>query len=75
MRDKELPWYAFRQAPEQELKCLRGLGVYEKVDERDAGTRYQVTPSTRSGAIRTFHSRAYSWHESSKVEIDPTCMR
>ena len=33
-----------RQAREQELKCLRDLGVFEKVDEREARVQYQVTP-------------------------------
>ena len=30
---KELPWHAVRKARELELKYLRDLGVYEKVDE------------------------------------------
>ena len=41
---KEPPWSAVRQSREQELKYLRDFGVYEKVDERDAIARYQVTP-------------------------------
>ena len=41
---EEPPWSAVRQAREQKLKYLRDLGVYEKVDERDAIARYQVTP-------------------------------
>ena len=28
----------------KELKCLRELGVYEKVDERSAVSKYSVTP-------------------------------
>ena len=41
---KELPWHAVRKAREQDLKYLRDLGVYEKIDEREATARYQVTP-------------------------------
>ena len=33
-----------RKAREQDLKYLRDLGVYEKIDEREATARYQVTP-------------------------------
>ena len=33
---KDLPWHEVRKAREQELRCLRDLGVYEKVDEREA---------------------------------------
>ena len=32
---KELPWHAVRRARELELKYLRDLGVYEKVDRSD----------------------------------------
>ena len=38
-----LPWDAVRKAHEQELKYLRDLGVYEKVDERETIARYQLT--------------------------------
>ena len=41
---KELPWQAAKQAREQELKYLRDLGVYEKVDEHAAVAEYNVTP-------------------------------
>ena len=41
---KELPWQAVNQAREQELKYLRELGVCEKVDERAALAKYNVTP-------------------------------
>ena len=41
---EELPWHAVRKAREQDLKYLRDLGVYEKIDEREASARYQVTP-------------------------------
>ena len=41
---KELPWQAVKQAREQELKFLRELGVYEKVDEDAAVAKYNVTP-------------------------------
>ena len=40
---KELPWQAVKQAREQELKYLRELGVYEKVDEHAAVAKYSVT--------------------------------
>ena len=33
----------FHQVREQELKYLRDLGVYEKIDEREAIAKYQVT--------------------------------
>ena len=33
-----------REAREKELKYLRELGVYEKVDERAAVAKYNVTP-------------------------------
>ena len=33
---KELPWCAVRKARELELQYLRDLGVYEKVDEKEA---------------------------------------
>ena len=41
---KELPWHAVRKARELELKYLRDLGVYEKVDEKEAVEKYGVTP-------------------------------
>ena len=41
---EELPWSAVRQARDQEVKYLPDLVVYEKVDERDAIARSQVTP-------------------------------
>ena len=34
---KELPWHAVRKESELELKYLRDLGVYGKVDEKEAG--------------------------------------
>ena len=37
---KELPWHAVRKARELELKCLRDLGVYENVDEKEAIEKY-----------------------------------
>ena len=36
---KELPWRAVRKARELELKYLRDLGVYEKIDESEAVTK------------------------------------
>ena len=41
---KELPWHAVHKARELELKYLRDLGVYEKVDEKEAVEKYGVTP-------------------------------
>ena len=41
---KELLWQAVKEAGEKELKYLRELGVYEKVDERAAVAKYNVTP-------------------------------
>ena len=41
---KELLWQAVEQAREKELKYLRELGVFEKVDERAAVAKYNVTP-------------------------------
>ena len=41
---KELPWHEVRQAPERELKNLRDIGMFEKVDEREAMAQCQVTP-------------------------------
>ena len=41
---KELPWHAVRKARELELKYLRDLGVYEKVDEKEAVEKYGITP-------------------------------
>ena len=41
---KEQPWQAVKRAREKELKYLRELGVYEKVHERAAVAKYNVTP-------------------------------
>ena len=41
---KELPVHAVRKARELELKYLRDLGVYEKVDEKEAVAKYGITP-------------------------------
>ena len=41
---KEPPWHAVRKAREQELKYLRDLGVYGKVDEKEAVAKYGITP-------------------------------
>ena len=40
----ELPWQAVKQAREKELQYLRELVVCEKVDERAAVAKYNVTP-------------------------------
>ena len=42
--NQELPWHAVRRARDQELKYLRDLGVYEKVDEREAIAKDQLIP-------------------------------
>ena len=41
---KELAWHAMRKARELELKYLRDLGVYEKIDENEAAAQYRITP-------------------------------
>ena len=41
---KEFPWHAVRKARELELKYLRDIGVYEKVDEKEAVAKYGITP-------------------------------
>ena len=41
---KELPWHAVRTTRELGLKYLRDLGVYEKVDEKEAVAKYGNTP-------------------------------
>ena len=41
---KELPWHEVRKARELELKYLRDLGVYQKVDEKEAVEKYGLTP-------------------------------
>ena len=41
---QELPWRAVRKARELELKYLRDLGVYQKVDEKEAVAKYGITP-------------------------------
>ena len=41
---KELPWHAAHKARELELKCLRDVGVYETVDEKEAVAKFGITP-------------------------------
>ena len=41
---RELPWQAVKQVREQELKYLRELRVYEKVNEHAVVAKYNVTP-------------------------------
>ena len=41
---KGVPWHEVRKAREEEVKYVRDLEVYEKVDEREAIAQYQVTP-------------------------------
>ena len=40
----DLPGHVVREARELELKYLRDLGVYEKVDEKEAVVKYGITP-------------------------------
>ena len=54
---KELPWQAVQHAREQELKYLRELGVYEKVDEHAAVAKCTSPKSTQSGSTLTKHLR------------------
>ena len=44
MTGKELPWQGVKETREKELKYLRELGENEKVDERAAVAKYNVTP-------------------------------
>ena len=79
---KELPWHAVRKARELESKYLRDLGVYEKVDEKEAVAKYGITPvdttwidtdkAFEGSPCRTDQECA---RESSKVMIDQTCMQ
>ena len=41
---KELLWHAMRKVRELELKYLRDLGVYEKINETEAVAQYRITP-------------------------------
>ena len=41
---KELPWHGVRKPRELELKYLRDLGVYEKVDEKKVVAKCGITP-------------------------------
>ena len=47
---KELPWHAVRKARELELKYLRDLGVYEKVDEKEAWQNTGSLQWTQNGS-------------------------
>ena len=48
-----LPWHAVRKARELELKYLRDLGVFEKVDEKEAVAKYGITPRRSPVQIRS----------------------
>ena len=79
---KELPWHAVRMARELELKYLRDLGVYEKIDENEAVVKTESLQWTRNGLTQTKHSRespCKSDHEVlreiSKVTIGQICMQ
>ena len=41
---KELLWHGVKETREKELKYLRELGVHEKVDERAAVAKNNLTP-------------------------------
>ena len=64
---KELPWHEVREARELELKYLRDLEVYEKVDEKEA-----TTWVARESRCKSDHECV---RESSKVMIGQTCMQ
>ena len=74
---KELPWHAVREARELELKYLRDLGVYEKVDEKEAVEKMKSlqvdTDKAFEGALcKSDHECV---RESSKAMIGQTCMQ
>ena len=79
---KELLWQAGKPALEKELKYLRELGVCEKVDERAAVAKYNVTPVDTKwvDTDKAFkESQCKYVHEllpeSPKAETVQTCMR
>ena len=79
---KELPGHAVRQDRELELKYLRDLGVYEKVDERKLLRNMESLQWTRRGLTQTKRlreSQCKSDHEcvrkSSKAMIGQTCVQ
>ena len=79
---KELPWHAVRKARELELKYLRDLGVYEKVDEKEAVAKYGITPvdtkwidTDKAFEGSPCRSDRECVRESSKVTIGQTCMQ
>ena len=57
----DLPWHAVRKARELELKYLRDLGVYEKVDEKEAVAKYGITPVDSK------------WVETDKAFVEEPC--
>ena len=67
---KELPWHAVRKARELELKYLRDLGVYEKIDGNEAVAQYQVTCG---GAHANQITKCCE--SNSKVTIGQICMQ
>ena len=79
---KELPWHAVRKAREQELKYLRDLGVYEKVDDREAIAKYQLTPidtkwidTDKAFEGSQCKSDQELLRENSRMTIDQICMQ
>ena len=80
---EELPWHDVRKVREEELKYLRDLGVYEKVDEKEAVAKYGITPvdTTWVDTDKAFEEErpCRSYHEvlreDSKVTISQICMQ
>ena len=77
---KELPWRAVRKARELELKYLRDLGVYEKVDEKEAVEKYGITLVATKWADtdKPFEgepTQIECARQSSKVMIGQICMQ
>ena len=66
---KEHPWCEVRQAQEQELKYLRDLRVYEKVDDRDVIAKYQVTPVDTMWIGTTSLCLSYSYYLSYSLTL------
>ena len=76
---KELPWHAVRKARELELKYLRDLGEYEKVDEKEAVSKHGIIPVDKMGCHRqSFRGGAHAdqiTNVRERVTIDQTCMQ
>ena len=72
---EEMPWHAVREARELELKYLRYLGVYEKVDEKEAVEKYGITPVDTKWVDTDKAFEEEPLRESSKVMIGQICMQ